>query len=74
MSSRGLKLLTMLVIPFSLCSARLQVFVFMTIALFEADKAPMVLFSMYLMSFIVVFITYNDTHGKRGSTQRLIRI
>lgn len=57
MSSRGLKLLTMLVIPFSLCSARLQVFIFMTIALFEADKAPIVLFSMYLMSFVIVFIT-----------------
>ena len=47
MSSRGLKLLTMLVIPFSLCSARLQVFIFMTIALFKADIAPLVLFSMY---------------------------
>ncbi|MCK7579592.1 MAG: hypothetical protein MZV65_30365 [Chromatiales bacterium] len=29
MRSRGLRLLTMLVIPFSLCSARLQVFVFL---------------------------------------------
>ena len=37
MRSRALRLLTMLVIPFSLCSARLQVFVFITAALFTAQ-------------------------------------
>ena len=36
MRSRALRLLTMLVIPFSLCSARLQVFLFMIAALFTA--------------------------------------
>lgn len=48
--SRGLRLLTMLVIPFSLCSARLQVFVFFTAALFSAEQAPLVLFSLYMVS------------------------
>jgi ferrous iron transport protein B len=57
MRSRGLRLLTMLTIPFSLCSARLQVFVFITTALFAADKAPLVLFSLYIMSFVTVFVT-----------------
>lgn len=57
MRSRGLRLLTMLVIPFSLCSARLQVFVFMTTALFTPEHAPLVLFSLYMMTFAVVFLT-----------------
>ncbi|MFW5450483.1 MAG: ferrous iron transport protein B [Methylophagaceae bacterium] len=57
MRSRGLRLLTMLVIPFSLCSARLQVFVFMTTALFSPSQAPLVLFSLYLMTFAVVILT-----------------
>lgn len=46
MRSRGLRLLTMLVIPFSLCSARLQVFVFMATALFSPREAPLVLFNL----------------------------
>ncbi len=57
MRSRGLRLLTMLVIPFSLCSARLQVFVFMTTALFSPQHAPIVLFSLYIMTFVVVILT-----------------
>ena len=57
MRSRGLRLLTMLVIPFSLCSARLQVFVFMTTALFAPSQSPLVLFSLYLMTFAVVILT-----------------
>ncbi|MEY4021729.1 MAG: Ferrous iron transport protein [Pseudomonadota bacterium] len=55
--SRGLRLLTMLVIPFSLCSARLQVFVFFTAALFSAKHAPLVLFSLYLISILVAMFT-----------------
>ncbi len=51
MRSRTLRLLTMLVIPFSLCSARLQVFVFITAALFAPKNAALVLFSLYLLSF-----------------------
>jgi len=57
MRSRGLRLLTMMVIPFSLCSARLQVFVFMTTALFAPSQAPLVLFSLYLMTFATVIVT-----------------
>lgn len=57
MRSHNLRLLTMLAIPFSLCSARLQVFLFMTVILFTPSQAPLVLFSLYLMSFAAIFIT-----------------
>ena len=57
MRSRGLRLLTMLIIPFSLCSARLQVFVFLTTAVFSPRTAPFVLFSLYCMSFFAAFLT-----------------
>jgi ferrous iron transport protein B len=57
MRSRGLRLLTMLIIPFSLCSARLQVFVFLTTAVFSPRSAPFVLFSLYCMSFFAAFLT-----------------
>jgi ferrous iron transport protein B len=50
--SRGLRLLTMFTIPFSLCSARLQVFVFFTAMLFSPSQAPWVLFSLYLISML----------------------
>jgi ferrous iron transport protein B len=57
MRSRSLRLLTMLVIPFSLCSARLQVFLFITAAIFSAQAAPLVLFSLYLFSFATALLT-----------------
>jgi len=57
MRSRALRLLSMLVIPFSLCSARLQVYLFITTALFTATQAPLVLFFMYLASFAAAFLT-----------------
>ena len=57
MRSRGLRLLTMLVIPLSLCSARLQVFVFFIAALFPANIAPLVLFSLYLISIATAMLT-----------------
>lgn len=57
MRSRPMRLLTMLVIPLSLCSARLQVFIFMITALFAAKHAPIVLFSLYVMSFATMFLT-----------------
>ncbi len=57
MRSRSLRWLTMLVIPFSLCSARLQVFVFITTALFSPRQAPVILFCMYLASFAAAFLT-----------------
>lgn len=57
MRSRALRLLSMLVIPFSLCSARLQVFVFITAALFAPKAAALVLFSLYLFSFAAAIVT-----------------
>jgi len=57
MRSRSLRLLSMLVIPFSLCSARLQVFLFLTTALFTPQQAPFILFFMYLASFAAAFLT-----------------
>ncbi len=57
MRSRAMRLLTMLVIPLSLCSARLQVFIFMIAALFSPQQAPLVLFSLYVTSFLVMFLT-----------------
>lgn len=55
MRSRSLRLLSMLVIPFSLCSARLQVFLFIIAALFTPAQAPWVLLSLYLFSFATAF-------------------
>lgn len=57
MRSRALRLLTMLIIPFSLCSARLQVFIFITAALFTPHDAPLVLFSLYMFSFATAMLT-----------------
>ena len=57
MRSRNMRLLTMLVIPLSLCSARMQVFIFMIAALFSPSHAPLVLFSLYVMSFFTMFLT-----------------
>jgi ferrous iron transport protein B len=55
--SRGSRLLAMLAIPFSLCSARLQVLVFVAAAFFSRQAAPLVLASLYAVSFIVAFGT-----------------
>jgi len=57
MRARAMRLLTMLVIPLSLCSARLQVFIFIIAALFSPKHAPLVLFALYVMSFLVMFLT-----------------
>ena len=57
MRSRPMRLLTMLVIPLSLCSARLQVFIFIIAALFSPKHAPLVLFALYVMSFLTMFLT-----------------
>jgi ferrous iron transport protein B len=54
---RAARLLSMLVIPFSLCSARLQVFLFMTTAIFSPLAAPIVLFALYVASFGAAFLT-----------------
>ena len=57
MRSRAMRLLTMLVIPLSLCSARLQVFIFFSAALFSHKAAPIVLFSLYMFSFAAAIVT-----------------
>jgi ferrous iron transport protein B len=57
MQSRRLRLLSMLIIPFALCSARLQVFLFFTDILFSPTQAPLVLLSLYLFSFLAAFGT-----------------
>ncbi len=57
MRSRSLRLLSMLVIPFSLCSARLQVFVFISAALFAPGSAALAVFSLYLFSFASAILT-----------------
>lgn len=57
MRSRPMRLLTMLVIPLSLCSARLQVFIFMIAILFAPSEAAFIMFSLYMMSFFTIFLT-----------------
>lgn len=72
MRSRPLRLLSMLVIPFSLCSARLQVFIFITTALFAPKTAPLVLFSLYLFSFGTALLTALIFKGKFKNTEPFI--
>lgn len=57
MRSQNLRFLTLLTIPFSLCSARLQVFVFIIAATFPNKNGAFVLFSLYLLSFIAAIAT-----------------
>ncbi len=72
MRSPALRLLSMLVIPFSLCSARLNVFIFMTTALFSASVAPLVLFSLYMFSFAAAILTAFIFKGKYPNQEPLI--
>ncbi|WP_066426120.1 ferrous iron transporter B [Anabaena sp. 4-3] len=57
MRSRALRLLSIFIIPFALCSARLTVFIFIIDALFNRTWGPLVLFSLYLFSFGVALLT-----------------
>ncbi|MBP0018229.1 MAG: ferrous iron transport protein B [Cyanobacteria bacterium SBLK] len=63
MRSQNLRFLTMLTIPFSLCSARLQVFVFIIAATFPNGNGAFVLFSLYLLSFIAAIATAATFQG-----------
>ena len=72
MRSRPMRLLTMLVIPLSLCSARLQVFIFMITALFTAQHAPYILFSLYVMSFFTMFLTAVLFQGRYKNAEPFI--
>lgn len=56
LSSQHTRIITMLVIPFTLCSARLQVFIFVAGILFAPHIAPWVVFSLYILSFAVVIL------------------
>ncbi len=69
MRSRSLRLLTMMIIPFSLCSARLQVFLFITAALFAPSHAALVLFVLYMSSFAVAFLTALVFKGQLKSNE-----
>ncbi len=72
MRSPGLRLLSMLVIPFSLCSARLNVFIFMTTALFSQNAAPLVLFSLYILSFVAAIFTATLFKSKYPNKEPLV--
>ena len=72
MRSRPMRLLTMLVIPLSLCSARLQVFLFMIAALFTASQAPYIMFALYMVSFLTIFITAILFKNQYQSTEPFI--
>lgn len=53
--SQPMRWLSMLIIPFALCSARLAVFVFIIAAIFPPNLGPIIIFSLYLLSFIASF-------------------
>ena len=72
MRSRPMRLLTMLVIPLSLCSARLQVFLFMIAALFKPQQAAFIMFTLYMMSFFTIFLTAILFKGQYKSTEPFI--
>ena len=67
MRSRAQRVAAMMMIPFSLCSARLQVFLFFTSAVFSPVAAPWVLFSLYVMSFVLAFFTAWLLRGRSRS-------
>jgi ferrous iron transport protein B len=72
MRSQKLRLLSMLIIPFSLCSARLNVFLFMSTALFAANQSSLVVFSLYMISFAAALLTALIFKGKFPSQEPLV--
>ena len=72
MRSPSLRMLSMLVIPFSLCSARLNVFLFMSTALFAPEQSSKVIFSLYLFSFAAALLTAALFKGKFPSQEPLV--
>jgi len=57
LSSSYSRILTMLLIPFTLCTARLQIFVFLTAIFFTSAVAPWIILSLYGCSFAAVILT-----------------
>ena len=72
MRSRPMRLLTMLVIPLSLCSARLQVFLFMIATLFATSQAAYIMFALYMASFFTIFLTAVLFKGQYKSSEPFI--
>lgn len=72
MRSRALRLLTMLTIPLSLCSARLQVFLFIIAAVFPAAQAPWALVSLYLVSIAAAVLTALLFKGRFTSNEPFV--
>jgi ferrous iron transport protein B len=62
----------MMTIPFSLCSARLQVLVFLAAAFFSRQAAPLVLASLYVVSFVVAFGTALVWRRRFGGDEPLL--
>ena len=56
LSSQYNRIITMMIIPFTLCSARLQVFLFVAGILFAPSVAPWIIFGFYLFSFLMVIL------------------
>ena len=56
LTSRHNRIVTMLLIPFTLCSARFQVFVFLSAILFAPAVAPWIVFGLYVLSFVMVIL------------------
>ena len=72
MRSKEMRYLTMLVIPFSLCSARLQVFLFIVSAFFASNQGALILFMMYMLSFLSIFLTALFFKNKYQADESLI--
>jgi len=72
MRERPLRLLSMLVIPLSLCSARLQVFLFIVSAMFLPTQAPWVIFGFYLASFAAMMVTALLFRGRFRNTEPFV--
>ena len=54
LASQSGRMRAIILIPFSLCTARLQVFIFMAGALFRKQEAPILVFFMYVLSFLLI--------------------
>lgn len=72
MRDRPMRLLSMLTIPMSLCSARLQVFVFLAAAVVAPSRAPWVLFGLYVASFAAVVVTALLFRGRFASREPFV--
>lgn len=72
MRSSGLRLLSMLIIPFSLCSARLNVFLFMASVFFPPRQGALVIFGLYLLSFAAAIGTALLFRSQFASEEALV--